>query len=146
MLKKDSNMNKYPEVENSTPNQIIKGTQIKGDIQTDGNIRIDGTIIGSVNSKGKVIVGNSGKIDGEILCQSAEISGQLKAKIRISGLLTLKSTAQLNGEIITNKLAIEPGAVFSGNCQMGEISKERTYDIHSGQKPEKQDSPIPVSK
>ncbi|MFQ5335311.1 MAG: polymer-forming cytoskeletal protein [Flavobacteriales bacterium] len=117
-------MTKYPEPENSSPNQITKGTQIEGDITTDGNIRIDGKVIGSINSKGKVILGSSGMLEGEVSCQSAEVSGRMKARIKVSGLLTLKSTAQLNGEINTDKLAIEPGAVFTGTCQMGEEKKE----------------------
>lgn len=108
-------------------NLIDSGTTISGDINTKGNIRIDGTLSGSVHAKGKVVVGATGKVEGEVFCQNADISGTLKAKITVGELLSLKSTANLLGEIVTNKLAIEPGANFSGNCSMGAVIKEMTH-------------------
>lgn len=118
---------KNGEPEMGTHNQIAKGTHITGDIKTDGVIRIDGTLIGSVDSTGKVVVGPSGKIEGSINCISANISGEVKAKVKVKELLTLQATAKLVGEITTGKLAIEPGAVFSGSCSMGGIVKELTH-------------------
>lgn len=107
-------------------NQIAKGTSIKGDIKTEGVLRIDGTLIGSVESTGKVVVGPSGRIEGAIRCTSANISGEVKAKVIVKELLTLQASAKLHGEITTGKLAIEPGAVFSGSCSMGGVIKDIT--------------------
>jgi cytoskeletal protein CcmA (bactofilin family) len=102
----------------SKPNNIVAGTIIKGEITTDGDFRLDGTLIGSINCKGKIVIGQSGSIDGEIICQNADISGKIKAHVKVEQLLMLKSTAELHGDVITDKLSIEPGARFSGSCDM----------------------------
>ena len=109
-------------VSETTPsiNFLGAGTTIKGDITTNGDFRIDGILSGSINSKGKVVVGASGKVEGEIICQNADISGEINAKIVVNELLTLKASAKLIGDILTNKLAIEPGAKFSGSCNMND--------------------------
>ena len=105
-------------------NMIGAGTIITGDIISKGDIRIDGTLKGSVNTEGRVVLGREGKIEGDVLCKDADISGIIKAKITVSQLLSLKTTAKLNGDIITNKLSIEPGAAFSGSCSMGAVIKD----------------------
>ncbi|HIA36665.1 MAG TPA: polymer-forming cytoskeletal protein [Flavobacteriales bacterium] len=105
-------------------NLIGTGTRIKGNINSEGDIRIDGTLIGKINSKGKVVVGSTGMVEGEINCQNADISGTVKIKITVADVLLLKPTAELSGDIITNKLAIESGATFSGTCSMGAVVKD----------------------
>lgn len=105
-------------------NLIGAGTFIEGDITTNGDIRIDGTLTGSINVKGKLVVGVSGSIEGEIICQNADVSGTIKGKIGVSELLSLKASSKLNGDIITNKIAVEPGATFSGSCSMGGVIKD----------------------
>jgi cytoskeletal protein CcmA (bactofilin family) len=71
-----------------------------------------------------LVVGVSGSIDGETFCQNADISGTVRGKITISELLSLKASSKLTGDIITNKIAIEPGATFSGSCSMGGVIKD----------------------
>ncbi len=116
-------MAKSNEEDTHNINILSTGTSLKGDIKSNGDIRIDGTLIGSVNSKGKVVIGPTGNIEGEIICQNADFSGVIKAKIVVTELLLLKATAKITGDIITNKLAIEPGAKFSGTCNMdGNVS------------------------
>tara|TARA_Y100000385_G_C12840165_1_gene528415 strand:- start:113 stop:526 length:414 start_codon:yes stop_codon:yes gene_type:complete len=107
-----------------TVNTIGAGTTITGDIQSKGDIRVDGNLKGSVNTLGKVVLGKDGVIEGDVICNSADISGTLKAKITVSQLLSLKATAKLNGDIVTNKLSIEPGAAFTGSCSMGAVIKD----------------------
>jgi cytoskeletal protein CcmA (bactofilin family) len=68
--------------------------------------------------KGKIVVGPTGKIEGDIQCQNADFSGEVRATVKVSELLTLKETAKYSGDITTGKLAIEPGAQFSGTCTM----------------------------
>ncbi len=106
--------------ENEVPsiNLLGSGTIVKGEIKLIGDFRIDGTFIGTINCKGKVVVGPTGVIDGEIICQNADFSGEIKATVKVSELLTLKESAKFSGDITTNKLAIEPGAKFSGTCIM----------------------------
>ena len=105
-------------------NMIGAGTIITGDIVSKGDIRIDGTLKGSVNTEGRVVLGREGMIEGDVICKDADISGIIKAKITVSQLLSLKTSAKLNGDIITNKLSIEPGAAFSGSCSMGAVIKD----------------------
>ncbi|MBO98167.1 MAG: cell shape determination protein CcmA [Flavobacteriales bacterium] len=116
-------------------NMIGVGTIITGDVNSNGDLRIDGTLKGSVTTEGKVVLGKNGVIEGDVVCNNADIAGEIKAKITVSQLLTLKSTAKLKGDIITNKLSIEPGAVFSGSCSMGAVIK----DIKDVQRPEKKE-------
>jgi cytoskeletal protein CcmA (bactofilin family) len=101
-------------------NMLGAGTIIKGDIQSNGDFRVDGTLIGSIQSKGKIVIGATGNVEGEVVCQNADISGQVKAQLTVSELLTLKASARISGEITTGKLSIEPGAKFSGTCNMNE--------------------------
>jgi cytoskeletal protein CcmA (bactofilin family) len=114
--------------ETPSVNIVGAGTFIEGDITTNGDMRIDGSLTGTINVKGKLVVGPSGSIEGEIICQNADISGTIKGKIGVAELLSLKSSSKLSGDIITNKIAIEPGAAFSGSCSMGGVIK----DIKSG--------------
>ncbi len=85
---------------------------------------MDGTLKGSVNTEGKVVLGSEGVIEGDVSCKDADISGTAKAKITVSQLLSLKATAKLHGDIVTNKLSIEPGAAFTGSCSMGAVIKD----------------------
>ena len=116
-------------------NMIGAGTVITGDVYSKGDIRVDGTLKGSVITEGKVVLGRGGVIEGDIECSTADISGILKAKITVSQLLSLKTSAKLNGDITTNKLSIEPGAEFTGSCSMGAVIK----DIKRVEKQEKQE-------
>ncbi len=99
-------------------NTIGNGTEIEGNIKTSGDIRMDGKLIGNINIKGRLVVGPTGVIEGDILCRNAEIHGTVKGKITISEVIALKENAKITGEIITNKISIEPGAVFTGTCTM----------------------------
>jgi cytoskeletal protein CcmA (bactofilin family) len=116
-------------------NMVGTGTIINGDIQSKSDIRIDGILKGSVKTKGKLVVGPSGVVEGDVECENADVSGEIKAKITVSQLLSLKSTSKLNGDIITNKLSIEPGASFSGSCSMGAVIK----DIKHAEKQDKKE-------
>ena len=113
-------MGKSNEIESKSPNMIGAGTKIIGNIETNGDIRIDGEIVGNLDSKGKVVIGPNGKVKGEIVGANAELSGQLEGKIKISELLSLRESSKVYGDITTQKLTIEPGAIFTGRCFMGD--------------------------
>ncbi len=108
----------------TSSNVIGKGTVLEGNIETYGNIRIEGKIIGNIKSKSKIALGNSSHIEGNIIAQNADIEGQVRGRLEISELLVLKSTAVINGDILTGKLVVEPGAVFNGTCKMGAAVKD----------------------
>lgn len=111
------------EISNSS-NVIGKGTVLEGNIETFGNIRIEGKVIGNIKSKSKIALGNSSHIDGNITAQNADIEGEVKGRIEIGELLVLKATATVHGDILTGKLVVEPGAVFNGSCKMGAAIKD----------------------
>lgn len=103
-------------------NLIAKGTQITGDIISDGDLRIDGELTGNLESKGRLVIGASGRFDGEIRCKSCEIAGTHKGKLFVAELLSLKASSNVSGDIVTGKLSIEPGAYFAGTCTMSDES------------------------
>lgn len=119
------------EISNST-NTIGKGTFLEGNIETYGNIRIEGKVTGHVKSKSKIALGNSSQVLGNITAQNADIEGEVKGKIEISELLVLKATAVIHGDIVTGKLVVEPGAVFNGSCKMGAAVKEIKIGDNNG--------------
>ena len=113
-------MAKIPEAENTSKiNMIGIGTTIEGTISSNENIRFDGNLIGNLITKGKVFVGQSGKVTGEIRCKNCEVEGVVDGKVNVEELLSLRAMSKLYGDIRTGKLAIEPGATFTGKCDMG---------------------------
>ncbi len=106
------------EVLNSN-NTIAKGTTFTGNIETPGNIRIDGKVVGDIHSRSKVVVGSSAEIDGNIHSQVCEVEGHVKGSIKVGDLLNLKPSCRVEGDIETGKLVVESGANFYGKCKMG---------------------------
>jgi cytoskeletal protein CcmA (bactofilin family) len=120
------------EISNSS-NTIGKGTYLEGNVETYGNIRIEGKINGNIKSKSKVALGPSSLVTGNIVSQNADIEGEVRGKLEISELLVLKATAVVNGDIQTGKLVVEPGAIFNGSCKMGATIKEiKIADTNGG--------------
>ena len=111
-------MSKPYETDNKLPNIIGGGTKVVGDIETNGDLRIDGAIEGNIKSQGKLVLGQAGTIKGTVHCASAELAGTFEGSIEVADLLSLKSTANYKGEMKVNKLSIEPGAKFNGQCTM----------------------------
>lgn len=106
-------------VDAGSVNLIGKGTEITGDINSLGDVRIDGTLKGNLITKGKFVLGPNGMITGNVKSQNADLSGEVKGTVEVDDMLSLKASARITGDIVTGKLSIEPGAVFSGNCNMG---------------------------
>jgi cytoskeletal protein CcmA (bactofilin family) len=109
-------------------NRIVEGTSIEGEIKCESNIRIDGIFKGNLSTKGRLVVGPAGTIDGTVVCQNAEIEGLVKGNLSVQQLLSLKGNAKVEGDIFTDKLAVEPGASFTGACNMGGKVKELKKD------------------
>jgi cytoskeletal protein CcmA (bactofilin family) len=98
---------------------ISSGTTIKGDISSNSDLRIDGTIIGNINSNAKIVIGNSGVVEGDIHGNNADIVGKTSGTIKVKELLQLRGECVVNGNIYAGKLQIEPTATFNGQCHMG---------------------------
>ncbi|MDR2653418.1 MAG: polymer-forming cytoskeletal protein [Prevotellaceae bacterium] len=102
----------------SSISRICENTKITGTIETTGDIRIDGTLEGSVTSTGRVVIGLKGKINGDLHCSCIDVSGKIKGNIIANDILILKEKSVLVGEITVQKLIIESGATFNGLCKM----------------------------
>jgi len=115
-----------PATPSSTPapttgviNIVSPGTRIEGEVFSNGDIRVDGIVDGYLNTKAKVVIGPKGIIKGELICESADVTGKIDGKLSVKNELYLKSSARITGELITNKLVVESGAFINGNCVVG---------------------------
>lgn len=115
-------------------NQIEKGTKVIGDIHTEGNLRLDGELEGNMISKSKVVLGATCRVSGNVKAQNAEIEGHVSGVVEIAEMLLLKPTAVIEGDILTGKLVVEPGAVFNGQCKMGAVVKGLNDDERKEQR------------
>ena len=108
----------------SQQNTIAQGTIIDGDLKSEGDFRIEGVINGTLITKGKVVIGTTGLVEGSLSCNNADIEGKIKGKLVVLETLSLRASANVYGDVQTGKLAVEPGATFNANCQMKDSVKE----------------------
>lgn len=117
-------------VDLDTSNIIGKGTTINGDIDTIGNIRIDGVVNGYILSQAKIALGISSDIKGDIFSQNAEIAGKVIGNIYVKELLVLKSTSDIKGDVFALKIVVEAGAKIDGKMKIGEEPTQKSPDKH----------------
>ncbi|MEO1219624.1 MAG: polymer-forming cytoskeletal protein [Bacteroidota bacterium] len=103
---------------NNSSNIIGKDTHLEGNLKTSGNLRVEGKVVGGITSKAKVVLGTTAFVQGTITAQHAEVAGSVEGTLEITGLLILKATAVVEGDIVTPKLVFEEGAKFNGKCKM----------------------------
>lgn len=117
------------------PNRIGKSTKIKGDLISEADFRIDGTLEGTIKTTGKVVIGKEGQVSGKVECIHADIEGKFNGELFVKDLLSLKASAVIEGTIIVGKLAVEPGSIFNASCTMnrGVLStvSEATPKLHA---------------
>lgn len=113
--KTSANQKQFP----TTATLISTGTILKGDVKSDNDLRIDGTIHGNVSSSAKIIIGPSGFVEGNINGNQADITGKVTGHVIVKELLQLRESSNVQGNISAAKLQIDPNAVFNGQCQMG---------------------------
>jgi len=118
--KEKNSSSSYSSGLSSTVNSIGQGTYVEGTINAESDIRIDGEIKGNLSCKGKLILGERGKITGDVECTNALIEGEVKGKIVVKELLQVKDSAIIDGDISTDKLHVDSGAVFNVSCHMGQ--------------------------
>ncbi len=124
------------EAESSPINIITVGTLIKGDITASGDFRLDGTLEGNIQLNGKLVVGDSGVVTGNVMCQNANIIGTVNGNLSVKELLSLHTSARVRGDILINKLSIEPGAVFTGKCRMLDEVRAEQEAAHAAEQAE----------
>jgi len=105
-------------------NVIAKKTIIVGDIKSDGDFRIDGTLEGTLTTNGRVIIGLDGFITGKVEATNADIEGKFSGELLLSNTLTIKASANISGNVVIGKLSVEPGAAFNAACEMKGAIKE----------------------
>jgi cytoskeletal protein CcmA (bactofilin family) len=103
---------------NGQPNRIERSTKITGEIVSEADFRIDGTLEGTITTSGKVVIGKEGVINGNVNCSFADVEGKFSGKIEVKESLSLKSTSSVEGEVIIGKLIVESGASFNAKCSM----------------------------
>ncbi|WP_318527350.1 bactofilin family protein [Rasiella rasia] len=118
----------------ASQNRINEGTELKGDIVSSGFFRIDGKVEGSISKPSKVVIGKTGTVTGKLICENADIEGTFNGDLDVTGTLTLKATAHIEGEVIVGKLAVEPGATFNASCSMQGAKKLSTTETSSEEK------------
>lgn len=101
-------------------NALVKGTAVEGTVRCDTDLRVDGSIKGKLTCKAKVIIGPTGVVEGEITCQNAVIEGRFTGILVVTELLNVRETAEIDGEITTNKLLVQSGAKFNVSCHMNQ--------------------------
>lgn len=99
-------------------NRIVEGTIITGDIISQADFRLDGELTGNFHSTGKLVVGPTGSVVGDIICNNADIEGRVNGNIQVTEVLNVKLKACIHGEVTVGKLSVEPGADFSASCIM----------------------------
>lgn len=108
---------------------ISAGTTLKGDISSNSDLRIDGTIIGNVTSSSKIVIGASGNIEGDIFGNQADIVGKVSGNIQTKDLLQLRGDCIVNGNVSAGKLQVEPTATFNGQCHMGKNGESKVNKV-----------------
>jgi len=105
-------------------NVIAANTKIVGNIESDGDFRIDGRVEGDIQTQGRVVIGKQGEVKGSITCTNADIEGVFEGNLKVSDTLSLSATAQISGDTVIGKLSVEPGASINGTCSMKNSVKE----------------------
>ena len=116
---------------NGQYSRIENSTTIKGDIISEGDFRIDGTLEGSIKTNGKIVIGKEGIVKGGISCNKADVEGNIKGDLFVSETLNLRSTSNVEGEVIIGKLVVESGATFNASCSMNKEGKKADIQLVS---------------
>ncbi len=111
-------MSREQEVLSHNINRISQGTEITGTIKASGDIRIDGVLEGTLTSKGRVVIGETGSVKGELHCAFVDIWGTFEGNLIVDELTNMKSMSNFTGDLKTGKISIEIGARFNGSCTM----------------------------
>tara|TARA_Y100000782_G_C10188982_1_gene269068 strand:+ start:9750 stop:10154 length:405 start_codon:yes stop_codon:yes gene_type:complete len=115
------------EADTGLRNHIAQGTKIQGDVVTEGDLRIDGELQGSIDCKGKLVIGNTGAIKGEVKCQNANLAGSIEGTCVVTEMITVQSTGKFSGELVYGKMSVEPGAQLEGTFNIAGKLKDMKH-------------------
>ena len=121
---KKSNTNSF-----SQQNTIAQGTTFNGDLVSEGDFRVEGLINGSLHTSGKVVIGKTGSVEGVLSCKNADVEGKFKGNLIVSGTLSLRVSAYIEGDVQIEQLSVEPGATFNASCVMKGSVKELKNEV-----------------
>ena len=123
--------------------RISAGTVIKGEILSPNDIRIDGTFEGKITSKGRVVLGETAVVKGDIVCNNIDLWGKVDGNVYVKDTLSLKEGCTMNGNLHVRRLSVELGATFNGNCKM--ISEADFDRVVGAKAPAQQPAPAPAN-
>ena len=113
----------------SQQNTIAQGTTFNGDLVSEGDFRVEGLINGSLHTSGKIVIGKTGSVEGVMSCKNADLEGKFKGNLIVSGTLSLRASAHIEGDVQIEQLSVEPGATFNASCVMKGSVKELKNEI-----------------
>ena len=108
---------------------IGAGTTLKGDLSSNSDLRIDGTVIGNIHCSAKVVIGANGVVEGDISGNQADIIGKVTGNIKTKELLQLRGDSTVTGNLYAEKLQVEPSATFNGQCHMGAATPPKGAEL-----------------
>lgn len=120
--KTNETMQSYPTAATGKTSIIGLGLLIKGEIITEDDLRIDGKLIGNISASSKVVIGETGIVEGNIEASVADITGKITGNLFIKDLLDMRQHAVISGDIYAAKISMEPTVSFNGKCTMGQTS------------------------
>jgi cytoskeletal protein CcmA (bactofilin family) len=109
---------------------IGPGMRLVGDIETDGTVRIEGTVEGNVRAGKAVVIGKDGSVEGTIVTQDAVISGRLVGTLNAESRLELQSTSRIDGDVYARRMQLEEGAILNGTVKMGDRKAPGTISVY----------------
>ncbi|MGB0933054.1 MAG: bactofilin family protein [Lishizhenia sp.] len=130
-----------PKIATDSPdrlNRIVSGSKLEGTLKTESSLRVDGEVIGDLECAGKLVLGEQGKITGNIVAFDAEIEGEVIGNVKVETVLILRASSKINGDIVTGRVVIEDGADFNGTCNMSKAVNKTVKKVASAITDEKQ--------
>jgi cytoskeletal protein CcmA (bactofilin family) len=110
-------------------NSLVQGSKLEGNVTSENDFRIDGTFVGNLNCKARVIIGPSGEFRGEIDCQNAIVEGRFHGSLTTHEVLEVREGAVIEGDVHTNKLVVQSGSIFDVKCSMGEQGVQTSRSV-----------------
>ena len=111
---------------------IAPGVKVEGDFVSQGNIVIDGEVIGSLKTEQDLLVGEGAKISASVSAANAKISGVIHGNIKVKERLELTATSKIIGDIKAKVLTVEAGATLNGKLAMGDeavVKQEKSEEV-----------------
>ena len=124
-------------------NTISRGTVLKGEITTKGDIRVEGTVVGKITCEAKLVIGEHGSVKGEVDARNAYIAGEVHGEVIVHELLQLQEKGRIEGDIFTQKLSVQVGATFTGRCSMGQDATSMVAESRRRKASKEGKNPLP---